>query len=392
MSYESIGVAVIGAGMAGRAHAAAYRSATTVFDTNRPDVRLVSIADANPDAAEDARARYGYDRMDTSWQAVAEAADIDVVSVVVDNRLHREIVEGLLAAGKHVLCEKPLAPSVQDAEAMIAAADATDRVTAVGYTYRHAPAVAAIRREISEGNLGDIVHMNARYWANYGLNPEAPMVWRYKGAPGSGALADLGSHLLDMSEYLCGQLTSVSGGQFQTVIEQRPIPAGVVTGHELGAVTGEKAPVENDDIAACTGRFANGAVASFSISRVAHGLPNGLAFDVFGTHGSASFEMLRPAEFTISDDAPDARVNGHRRVLVGPEHPYVHQGLPMDAAGMAHGLADVFTYQARAFLDQVAGVGQLLPCPSLREGLHDLRVLDAVTESATTQGATVKID
>jgi len=131
-SAHSIGVAVIGGGMAGRAHAAGYRTATTLFGTDRPDVRLVAIADTNTAVADDTAKRYGYDRAEYDWQAIADAADIDAVSVVVANHLHREIVEGLLAAGKHVLCEKPLAGSLADAEAMVAAAERSDRVTAVG--------------------------------------------------------------------------------------------------------------------------------------------------------------------------------------------------------------------------------------------------------------------
>ena len=115
---DSIGVAVIGGGMAGRAHAAGYRSATTVFGTDRPDVRLVAIADMNEAVADDTAKRYGYERAEYDWRAIADAPDIDAVSVVVANHLHREIVEGLLAAGKHVLCEKPLAGSLADAEAM----------------------------------------------------------------------------------------------------------------------------------------------------------------------------------------------------------------------------------------------------------------------------------
>src|SRR6476619_2674055 len=141
MARPALGVAVIGAGMAGRAHAAGYRSATTTFASDLPDVRLVAIADANHEVATATARRYGYERAESTWQAVADAPDIDVVSVVVANTLHREIVEGLLAAGKHVLCEKPLAGSLADAEAMVADAEASDRVTAVGYTYRRAPAV-----------------------------------------------------------------------------------------------------------------------------------------------------------------------------------------------------------------------------------------------------------
>ena len=170
---DSIGVAVIGGGMAGRAHAAGYRSATTVFGTDRPDVRLVAIADMNEAVANDTAKRYGYERAEYDWRAIADAPDIDAVSVVVANHLHREIVEGLLAAGKHVLCEKPLAGSLADAEAMLAAAEKSDRVTAVGYTYRRSPAVEMIRRELAAGNLGELVHFNGHYWCDYALDPDA---------------------------------------------------------------------------------------------------------------------------------------------------------------------------------------------------------------------------
>src|ERR1700682_2039751 len=131
-SATSIGVAVIGGGMAGRAHAAGYRAAPTLFGTDRPDVRLVAIADTNAAVADDTAKRYGYERAESEWQAIADAPDIDAVSVVVANHLHREIVEGLLAAGKHVLCEKPLAGSLADAEAMGAAAEGAGRVAARG--------------------------------------------------------------------------------------------------------------------------------------------------------------------------------------------------------------------------------------------------------------------
>src|SRR5215469_1783226 len=139
----SIGVAVIGAGMAGRAHAAGYRQASTVYEAGLPQVRLVAIADINADFAADTARRFGYARAEPSWQAVAEAPDVDVVSVVVANPLHRQVVEGLLGAGKHVLCEKPLASNIEDAEAMVAAANASAQQTGVGFTFRRSPAIAA---------------------------------------------------------------------------------------------------------------------------------------------------------------------------------------------------------------------------------------------------------
>lgn len=389
---DTIGVAVIGGGMAGRAHAAGYRSATTLFGIDGPDVRLAAIADAVPTVADDVARRYGYARADYDWRAIADAPDVDAVSVVVANHLHREIVEGLLDAGKHVLCEKPLAVTQADGEAMVAAADHSDRVTAVGFTYRRSPAVEAIRRELTAGTIGELVHFNGRYWCDYALDATAPITWRYRGGPGTGALSDVGSHLLDIAEFLCGPMIEVSGAAFDTVIEDRPRPVGVTYGHAKGAISAERESVENEDIATFTARFENGMLATFSASRVAHGRPDGLGFEVFGSEGSTAWDLSRPAEFQISTTDIRDGINGLRRVIIGPEHPYIRGGLPMDAGGVGHGKAEFFAYQARAFLDQIAGVGELGPLPRFDTGLHDLHLIAAVTESARLGGATVKVN
>src|SRR6266542_1253460 len=197
--------------MAGRAHANGYRSAPALFDTDLPEVRLVAIADAHEPFAVDTARRYGYQRAETSWEAIAEASDIDAVSVVVGTALHREIVEALLEAGKHVLCEKPLAPSVADGQEMVERAEKADGVAAVGFTFRWSPAISAIRQRVTEGDLGPVVHFNGHYWCDYGVDPDRPMSWRYKGGPGSGALADIGTHLVDLGEFLCGPVESVRG-------------------------------------------------------------------------------------------------------------------------------------------------------------------------------------
>jgi predicted dehydrogenase len=391
VTRQSIGVAVIGGGMAGRAHAAGYRTATTLFGIDPPEVRLVAVADTNKAVADDNAKRYGYERAEYDWRAIADAADIDAVSVVVANHLHREMVEGLLAAGKHVLCEKPLAGSLTDAEAMVAAAAASDRVTAVGYTYRRSPAVEQIRRELAAGTLGELVHFNGHYWCDYALDPTAPITWRYRGGPGTGALADIGSHLLDLSEFVCGPIAEVSGASFATLITQRPVPIGVTYGHTKGAVGDELAPVENEDVATFTARFDSGAVGTFSASRAAHNLPDGLGFELFASRGSASFDLHRAGEFHISTDEVRSALGGPRRVLIGPEHPYIRGGLPMDAGGVGHGVADLFGYQARAFLDQISGTGELGPLPGFDAGLHGLRVVAAITESAVSGGSAVKV-
>jgi predicted dehydrogenase len=382
---------VIGAGMAGRSHAHAYRNAQTVFGTGAPAVRLVAIADLNRDFATHTAQRYGFERAESSWQAIAEADDIDAVSIVVANHLHREIAEGLLAASKHVLCEKPLAPSVADAQAMAAAAAKAGQVASCGFSYRRSPAVAAVADQIRTGALGQLLHFNGRYWCDYAADPDAPNGWRYAGPPGSGALADLGSHLIDLAEHLCGPISAIRGATLPIVIKDRPVPLGAAFGHAAGgAVSTERAPVTNDDIATFVAEFAGGAAGTFSISRVALGHPNELAFEVFGTRAAARFELSRNAEFGFVDAAPDPATNGWRRVVTGPEHPYIAAAQSMPFAGVGHGGQEFFTYQARAFLDEIAGLDRLPRQASFADGLRNLQVEHAVVEAAAT-GSTVKV-
>ncbi|MEV6497545.1 Gfo/Idh/MocA family protein [Streptomyces prunicolor] len=392
MTTKPIGVAVIGAGMAGRAHLNGYRQAVSVYGAGLPEVRLVAVADAHEPFALDAARRYGYERAETDWRAIAEADDIDAVSVVVANHLHREIVEGLLAAGKHVLCEKPLAPSVADAEAMVKAAQDTGLVAATGFTFRRSPAVNAIRQQVLEGSLGPVQHFNGHYWCDYGHNPDAPMSWRYRGPLGSGALSDIGSHLVDLGEYFCGPVRSVRGAVLSTQVHERPVPLGTAVGHSADVrVSQEREPVENDDIATFTATFDSGAVGTFSVSRIARGLANSLGFEVFSKGGAATFELSRPAEFTLADTAASDPVDGYRRVVIGPGHPYIAGGLPMDFPSVGHGQHEFFVWQARAFLEQIAGVDGLPPCPTLADGLHNLRVLDAIVASAHADGRSVDV-
>src|SRR3954471_16562051 len=185
---EQISVAVIGAGMAGRSHAAAYRMVGSGSRPGLPPIGLAAIADANVALAEDGARRYGYEKALPSWEAVAEDPSIDAVSIVVGNALHRPISEALVAAGKHVLCEKPLAGSVEDARAMAALEEGADVVTAVGYTYRRSPAIAAIRDHVRHGELGEVSLFSGRYWCDYACDPRRPLTWRFKGGLGSGAL------------------------------------------------------------------------------------------------------------------------------------------------------------------------------------------------------------
>ena len=389
----TIGIAVIGAGMAGKAHAAAYRVAPTLYESTLPDLRYVSIGDMNAEVGRAAARRYGYERSDTDWRAIADDPDIQVVSVVIANSLHLEVVRGLIEAGKHVLCEKPLSDTLASARKMADLAREASSVVRIGLTYRRQPGVAAIRDWIQDGTLGRVLHFSGRYWCDYGCNPMAPMSWRYKGPMGSGALADLGSHLTYLSEFLCGGITAVSGGAFATAIKERPVPLEAVVGHGLAAVYDRKEAVENDDYAAFTAFFGE-TRGSLEVSRVAAGYPNGLDFEVFCENGAASFHQDTPSQVRLylNDDHPGR--NGYRTVNLGSDHPYVAGGMPIDVSGVGFGQNEGFTYQARAFLEEVAGIPEEESLPrntSFDEGVHNMEILAAVARSAADKGKQVNL-
>ena len=389
----TLGVAVIGSGMAGRAHAAAYRVAPTLYASTLPPLRYVSIGDLNPELGALAAKRFGYERHDTDWRAIAEDPSIDVVSVVVANFLHREMVEGLVAAGKHVLCEKPLSDTLDDARAMADLARNADSVVRVGFTFRRAPGVAMLRQLVTDGTLGNVLHVDVRYYCDYASDPRGPISWRFKGGPGTGALADVGSHAAYLAEFVAGDITEVSGGRFTTAITERPVPLGAVVGHGQVEVSDEREAVENDDYASFSAKFASG-IGVVEVSRVATGHPNGLVIEVYGDRGAATWELERPGEFQlVLNDDPSA-IRGFRRVVIGPDAPYVAGGLAMDAQGVGVGQNEGFDYQARAFLEEVAGLeeAESLPrCATFYEGVHNLEVLAAVTESASNGGAEVTV-
>lgn len=394
-SPAPLSVAVIGAGMAGTTHANAWRQVGTVYDLGLPKVRLAAIADAYEPFAVDAAERYGYEKAVTDWRDIADDPSIDIVSIVVGNALHREIAEALIKAGKHVLCEKPLADTLDSARAMAEAERSAGVVTAVGFTYRRNAAVAELAKLVNSGHLGEINHFDGRYWCDYGADPATPMAWRYKGPMGSGALGDVGSHLIDTAETICGPLVSVSGAAMMTSIKQRPVASGHVTrGTALDTANAVYEDVENDDVATFTARFASGAVGTFSCSRVAWGLPNSLMVDVLGTKGRASWDLARCGEIKIDDVNSPAGLGGARRVLVNPDFPYFARGSSMAFGGVGLTQIEQFTYQAHAFLQQIAGVtgeGALPPCATFADGYREMLIADAVARSAANGGAEVDV-
>lgn len=401
MSTDTLSVAVIGAGMAGRAHAYGYRQAAAVFGPDFPSIRLAAIADANVALGQDAARRYGFDAVYDDWTKVAEDPEIDAVSIVVGNALHLPVARGLLEAGKHVLCEKPLAGSWEDARAMVelereygATTDARGRplITSVGYTVRRMPALNAIKQKVDSGEFGEVSNFISSYLCDYACDPRAPMSWRYKGAPGTGALGDLGSHVIDTGEFINGPVVAVRGAYLDTLIKERPLPAAAVVGHGHTEVLDQTEPVENEDFVTFTCTFANGAVGTYAISRVAFGSPNGQTYHVVGPRAQASFDITKPAEFMYDDaqSTPDTR--GQRRVLIGEHTPMYGDSCAMDAPGVGWNYNDNFVIQARAFLEQVTQrPSDLPPGASFADGLHTMAVMRAVAQSAQRQGQEVRV-
>ena len=395
---ESLGVGMVGYAFMGAAHSQAWRTAPHVFDLPLRPV-LAVLCGRDPGATAAAAERYGFAGTETDWRALLERDDVQLIDVCTPGDSHAEISVAALEAGKHVLCEKPLAPSVADGQAMADRAAKSDRVAAVGFTFRRSPAINAVREQVTGGTLGPPVHFNGHYWCDYGFDRDAPMSWRYRGGPGSGVLADIGTHVVDVGEFLCGPVESVRGAVLTTVVPDRPVPLGVAVGHAGGVpVSDTREAVGNEDIATFTATFAarssgnSGAVGTFSVSRIAYEMPNALGFEVFCRDGAAAFDLARTSELTIADRSSAGPVNGYRQVLLGPAHPYIARGLPMDFPSVGHGQSDFFTYQARAFLDEIAGRDELPRCPGLNEGLHNLRVLDAVVASAHADGRSVTVE
>lgn len=391
MSSKPLSVAVIGAGMAGRAHANGYRQASTVFGGLSRPIRLAAIADLNLHLAQEAADLYGYETAYDSWERVVEDPSIDAVSVVLGNALHRPVVEALLNAGKHVLCEKPLADSLENAEAMVRTAEASQLVAAINYSRRSIPSFAAIKRDVENGLLGKITDFQGYYWCDYGSDPNAPWTWRDSGLPGSGALGDIGAHIIDQAEQLCGPVTRVSGAELLTAIPTRRVPLTATVGHGHAELSDEARAVSNEDAASFSVRFANGAVGSFSVSRVAFGSDDGDGFTIAGLDGSAVFDWRTPAQYKLNLRQGGGGRKGYRTIIANPDFPYYEGGLAWNAGGLSFGYSDVFVFQARAFLDQILGSPDPLPpVGSFAEGLHTMKVIQAIVESAET-GSAVEI-
>ncbi|SFO43351.1 Predicted dehydrogenase [Geodermatophilus obscurus] len=375
----TLGVGLIGYAFMGAAHSQAWRTAPRFFDLPlRPELRVLAGRDAARVA--EAAGKLGWDGTETDWRRVVERDDVDLVDVCTPGDTHAEIAIAALEAGKHVLCEKPLANTVAEAEAM---ADAAARAAArgvrsmVGFTYRRVPAIGLARRLVAEGRLGRIRHVRAAYLQDWIADPSAPMSWRLeKEKAGSGALGDIGAHVVDLTQYITGETVTGVSALLETFVKERPLPASAgslsgVAGEGMGRVT-------VDDAAVFLGRFSGGAVATFEATRFALGRKNGIRIEINGSEGSLAFDFEDMNVLEFFDGTEPAERAGFRRIIVTePEHPYVSAWWP---AGHGLGYEHGFTHQVVDLVTAIAKDED--PVPSFADGLQVQRVLDAVERSA----------
>ena len=372
-------VAMIGYGFMGAAHSQGWRVAPRFFELpERPEMAVV--VGRNADGVAAAAAKWGWAESSTDWREVVARDDIDIIDIVTPGDSHAEIAIAALRAGKHVLCEKPLANSVEEAEAMAAAAAeaaAKGAYAMLGHTYRRLPATTLARDLVAAGRIGTVQQVRASYLQDWLTDPATPLAWRLqKDLAGSGALGDIGAHIIDLSQYITGmRLTSVSG-TMETIIEERPVLAtssglGGTGGTELGRVT-------VDDVALFTGRYDSGVLGIFEATRFATGRKNALRVEVSGSKGAIAFDLEDLNALQVYDATADPATQGFTRVLVTePRHPYVANWWP---AGHMLGYEHGFVHQAKDFVEAVVAGEQ--PSPSFEDGVQVQRVLAAVEASA----------
>ena len=366
-----LGVGMIGYSFMGAAHSQGWRTAGRVFDLPYRPV-MAALCGRDGTAVRQAAGRLGWAAAETDWRRLIERDDVALVDICTPGDSHAEIAVAALEAGKHVLCEKPLANTVAEAEAMAEAAErarARGQLAMVGFNYRRVPALALAQRMVAEGRLGALRHVRVSYLQDWVVDPAFPLVWRLRRElAGSGALGDLGAHIVDLAQHLTGeQLLGVSA-QTETFVRDRPLP------HD----TSRSGPVTVDDAALFTGRFASGALASFEASRMAAGRKNSLRIELNGERGSLGFDLERLNELQFHDHTEPTEHAGFRRVLVTEEqHPYLSAWWP---PGHGLGYEHTFVHQARDLIHAIADRRQ--PRPSFADGLQVQRVLAAVEESA----------
>jgi predicted dehydrogenase len=371
---SEIGVGLVGYRFMGRAHSNAYRQVARFFDVD-PAPRMRAICGRDEEAVRSAAGALGWEGYETDYARMLERDDIELVDISSSGDTHHKFAVAALEAGKHVLCEKPLANTLVEAREMVEAAWGAGTVNIVCHNYRRVPAVQLAKRLIDEGRLGEIRHWRAVYLQDWLLDPETPMTWRLrKETGGAGPLADLGSHLVDLAHFLVGPIAEVVGTA-DTFIKERPREGAAGTNPQMDRVT-------VNDAVAFLARFENGAIGTFEASPLVPGRKAKESFEVNGSKGSVVFDLERMNELQVyfEDEEPDT--SGFRTLLVTePEHPYMSGWWP---PGHIIGYEHTFVHTIKDLLDGI-NTGNS-PGPTFEDGYRCQAVIDAVERSVESRG------
>ena len=376
---KSINVGMIGYKFMGKAHSHAYRDVSMFFKTETIPVMKV-ICGRTEQALAEAAKRFGWESYEISWQKIIQRDDIDLIDINTPNNTHRDIAVAAAKAGKAIICEKPLAKNLSEAEKMLNEVEKAGVKHMICFNYRKVPALALAKELIQNNELGKIYHFRAQYLQDWITDPEFPLVWRLKKElSGTGANGDLNSHVIDLARFLVGEISQVIGMQ-ETFITQRP---ELKTGKEL--TTGltaqskkEMGEVTVDDATLFLARFTNGALGSFEATRFANGRRNGLRLEINGSKGSLMFEQENMNELWLYSCQDPKGAQGFKRIQVNEaEHPYINAWWPPGhIIGYEHTFVHVI-YDLLKAIDE-----DKMPSPNFRDGVECQKVLEAVQKSA----------
>lgn len=367
---KKLRVGVLGMGFMGGTHTQAWQRGKAVF--NWPiEVELKALFDMSEESCALNGTRFGFERTTQNWREVCEADDIDVISICTPNFAHREASDLAVQHGKHVWCEKPMATSIADAQAMTKSAKDARVKTMLGYNYMKSPAILAIKKLIDEGRIGEIVHFNGVYQEDFMCDPTTPHSWRLtKKGGGKGALGDMGSHQVSMAIWLCGKIKEVSA-RLQTVHAKRPDPE-----------TGEMREVEVDDQYSAIGEFENGGLFTMHTSWLGQGHKMNLGFELTGTKGAIKFDQERMGEFQLfeMDGNADIAANGYKTIYVGPWHAPFGNFCP--APGHHIGFNEMKIIEVGHFVKAILEDSEAYP--NFEDGLVFEAALQAVQDASET--------
>jgi predicted dehydrogenase len=373
----SIGIGVIGFGWMGQAHSRAYRDIPVYFPDRGLRPRLVAVADPVPARVDLATRDFGFVHGTGDWRDIVARDDIDVIDITAPNALHRELVEAVAAAGKHVACEKPVGIDPQATAAIEYAARTAGVNSGCGYNYRWVPLVQYTRQLIDEGRLGELTHYRGRFFSMYGRDRLGLLSWRYlQGEAGYGVLSDLMSHAIDMAQYLCGPIARVVAVK-ETFVRERPLPSPDATTHYARGKPGDPmGRVTNEDYVGALVEFAGGARGTLEADRSIFGPQSSMAFELNGSKGAASWdhEKLNQMQLYLPEEQP---TDGFIEVLAGDT--LRNQGSIVPGAGNSLGYEDLKLIEAFEFLSSIAA--QRPHTPGFRDALANASVAAAMARS-----------